>query len=196
MKSVFSIDKVIRYLTLSDILMLSGWGLVNPVLAIFFADQIQGGDVKIAGLAVGIALLAKSISQVPIAWVIDKKRGEIDDFWVMIAGSLIISLSAFLFIYARTVPHIFLIQIIGGFGTALSYPSWLAIFTRHLDTHKEGFEWSLYYSATDLGGALVAGLGGAMANYLGFKPLFLLVGLLSLLGTAFLFVCYSDMRKR
>jgi MFS family permease len=196
MKSIFSIDKVIRFLTLSDILMLSGWGLVNPVLAIFFADQIQGGNVEIAGLAVGIALLTKSLSQVPLAWIIDKKRGEIDDFWVMITGSLIISLSAFLFIFARTVTHIFFIQIISGFGTALSYPSWLAIFTRHLDTHKEGFEWSLYYSATDLGGALVAGLGGAMANYLGFKPLFLLVGLLSLLGTAFLFVCYSDMRKK
>lgn len=196
MKFVFPINKVIRFLTLSDILMLSGWGLVNPVLAIFFADQIQGGDVKIAGLAVAIALLTKSLSQLPIAWLIDKKKGEIDDFWVMISGSLIIACSAFLFIFARTIPQVFLIQVVSGFGMALSYPAWLAIFTRHLDNHQEGFQWSFYSSATNLGGAVVAGLGGVMASYLGFKPLFFLVGLLSLLGTVFLFVCYRDMRKR
>lgn len=193
MKLEFPINKVIRFLTFSDILMLSGWGLVNPIFAVFVTDQIQGGGVEIAGLAITIFLLTKSLTQVPIAWVIDRRKGEVDDFWVMIAGSLIIALSAFLFIFAKTISHILLIQIISGFGTALSYPSWLAIFTRHVDYHKEGFEWSIYFTLTDLGGALAAGLGGTIANYLGFQPLFLLVGLLSLLGTAFLFVTYKDL---
>lgn len=194
MKIDLSINKVIRFLTFSDILMLSGWGLVNPIFAVFVTDQIQGGNVEMAGLAITIFLLTKSLAQVPIAWVIDREKGEIDDFWVMIVGSLIISLSALFFIFAKTVFHIFLIQVINGFGTALSYPSWLAIFTRHVDYRKEGFEWSIYFTLTDLGGALAAGLGGAIANYLGFQPLFLLVSLLSLLGTAFLGVTYRDLR--
>lgn len=196
MKIDLSINKVIRFLTFSDILMLSGWGLINPIFAVFVTDQIQGGNVEIAGLAITIFLLTKSLAQVPIAWIIDRKKGEVDDFWVMIFGSLVISLSAFLFIFAKTVSHILLIQVISGFGTALSYPSWLAIFTRHVDYHKEGFEWSVYFTLTDLGGALAAGFGGAIANYLGFQPLFLLVGLLSLLGTAFLFVFYNDLRGK
>ncbi len=196
MKINFSINKIIRFLTISDILMLSGWGLINPIFAVFVTDQVQGGNVEMAGLAITVFLLTKCLVQIPTALVIDKKRGEIDDFWVMIIGSLIISLTAFLYIFARTVSHIFLIQVIGGFGAALSYPTWLAIFTRHVDNRREGLEWSLYYTTTDLGGALVAGLGGAIANYLGFQPLFLLVGLLSLLGTAFLFVFYRDLRKR
>lgn len=196
MKIDISINRVIRFLTISDILMLSGWGLVNPIFAVFVTDQIQGGNVQMAGFAITVFLLIKSLVQIPIAWLIDKKRGEIDDFWVMIIGSLIISLSAFLFIFAKNITHILLIQVVGGFGTAFSYPSWLAIFTRHVDPHKEGFEWSIYYTVTDLGGAFVAGLGGAIANYLGFQPLFLLVGLLSFLGTAFLFVFYKDLGKR
>lgn len=195
MKLKISINRVIRFLTISDILMLSGWGLINPIFAVFVTDQIQGGNVEMAGLAITVFLLTKSLVQMPIAWLIDKKRGEIDDFWVMIIGSLIISLSAFLFIFAKNVSQILLIQVVNGFGAALSYPSWLAIFTRHVDTHKEGFEWSLYFTVTDLGGALVAGLGGAIANYLGFQSLFLLVGLLSFLGTAFLFVSYKDLGK-
>jgi len=193
MKLEFPINRVIRFLTLSDILMLSGWGLVNPIFAVFVTGQIKGGNVEMAGLAITVSLLTKSLVQLPMARLIDKKRGEIDDFWVMIIGSLVISFSAFLYIFAKTVSHIFLIQIVNGFGNALSYPSWLAIFTRHIDTHKEGLEWSLYFTATDLGGALVAGLGGAIANYLGFQPLFLLVGLLSLVGTAFLFISYRDL---
>lgn len=196
MKLEFPINRVIRFLTISDILMLSGWGLVNPIFAVFVTGQIKGGNVEMAGLAITISLLTKSLVQLPVARLIDKKRGEIDDFWVMIIGSLVISFSAFLYIFANAISHIFLIQIVNGFGSALSYPSWLAIFTRHVDTHKEGLEWSLYFTATDLGGALVAGLGGAIANYLGFQPLFLLVGLLSLLGTAFLFVSYKDLGKR
>lgn len=192
MRIDLSINKVIRFLTFSDILMLSGWGLVNPIFAVFVTDQIQGGNVEMAGLAITIFLLTKSLAQVPIAWMIDRKKGEIDDFWVMIIGSLVISLSAFLFIFAKTVSHILLIQVINGLGAALSYPSWLAIFTRHVDYRKEGFEWSIYFTLTDLGGALAAGLGGVIANYLGFQPLFLLVSLLSLLGTAFLFVFYRD----
>lgn len=196
MKIDFSVNKVIRFLTLSDILMLSGWGLVNPIFAVFITNQIQGGNVEIAGLAIATSLLTKSLVQLPVARLIDRKKGEIDDFWLMILGSLIISSSAFFYIFANNVFHVLLIQVINGFGSALSYPSWLAIFTRHLDTHKEGFEWSLYFTATDLGGALVASLGGAIANYLGFQPLFLLVGLLALLGTAFLFVCYKDLGRR
>jgi MFS family permease len=193
MKLEFPINRVIRFLTISDILMLSGWGLINPILAVFVTEQIHGGNVEMAGLAITAFLLTKSLVQVPVAWLIDKKKGEIDDFWVMIIGSLIISLTAFLFIFARTVFHIFLIQVVNGFGAALSYPSWMAIFTRHVDSHKEGLDWSLYSTTTDLGGALVAGLGGVIANYLGFQPLFLLVGSLSLLGTAFLFVAYKDL---
>ena len=196
MKLEFSINRVIRFLTISDILMLSGWGLISPILAVFVTEQIHGGNVEMAGLAVTAFLLTKSLVQVPVAWLIDKKRGEIDDFWVMIIGSLIISLTAFIFVFARTVSHVFLIQVVNGFGAALSYPSWMAIFTRHVDSRKEGLGWSLYSTTTDLGGALVAGLGGAIASYLGFQPLFLLVGLLSLLGTAFLFVAYKDLGKK
>lgn len=196
MKIEFPINRVIRFLTLADILLLSGWGLVNPIFAVFVTGQIKGGNVEVAGLAITVFLLTKSLVQVPVAWLIDKKRGEIDDFLVMIAGSLIISLSAFLFIFAKTVPYIFLIQSFNGLGAALSYPSWMAIFTRHIDYRKEGFEWSLYYTAIDLGGALAAGFGGVVANYLGFQPLFLLVGLLSLLGTAFLFILYQDLWRK
>lgn len=180
------VNQVIQYLTYSDILMLSGWGLVSPIIAVFFTEQIVGGSVAVAGLATTIFYVTKSLVQIPVARFVDLKKGEWDDFWTMIIGSLIISFSAFLLIFAQTPIHIYLIQIFYGIGTALSYPSWLAIFTRHIDKKEEGLEWSLYYTATDLGAALTAGLGGFLAANFGYRNLFFIVGVASLVGTAFL----------
>ena len=192
----FDINKVVQFLTYSDILMMSGWGLVMPIISVFFSDQIQGGDVKFAGLASTVYFVVKSVVQIPVARMIDKHRGEKDDFWVMIAGSLIISLSAFLYMFARTTWQIYGIQVLYGLGGALSYPTWLAIFTRHVDKNKEGLEWSLYYTTTDLGAALTAGLGGLLAVSFGYQMLFWLVGVSSLAGTMFLVGIREEMRKK
>jgi len=61
-----SINKVVKILVLSDFVLLFGWGLIAPILAIFITQQIQGGDAKVAGIAVGIYWLLKSIVQIPI----------------------------------------------------------------------------------------------------------------------------------
>jgi len=190
------INRVIEYLTLSDILMLSGWGLINPIIAVFFTDQVKGGSVGLAGLASTTYFLVKSFVQIPVARYIDFKKGEKDDFRIMIFGSLIISLAAFLYIFVKFPWQVIIVQIIYGLGGALSYPSWLAIFTRHIDKREEGFEWSLYFSATDLCAALTAGLGGLLAVSFGYKLVFALVGIFSLMGTLFLAGVGHYLKKR
>src|SRR4030067_3652204 len=127
------INKVIEYLTFSDILIMSGWGLISPIIAVFFTEQIIGGSVQLAGFASAAYFLTKSIVQIPVARYIDLRRGEWDDYKVMIAGSLLITLSAFLYIFIKYPWQVFVVQIIYGVGGAFSYPSWLAIFTRHID---------------------------------------------------------------
>jgi len=195
LKSV-RINKIIKFLVISDIFILTGWGLVNPILAVFFTEQIHGGSIAIAGLASTIYFLSKSLLQIPIARCIDLRNGENDDLIAMIIGSLLISLSAFLFFFAEEPWHVYLIQMINGIGGACAYPAWLAIFTRHADNKSEGFEWSLYYTSTDIGCAIAAGLGGLFAVSLGYRNLFLLVGCSSLIGTGFLFGLTSRLRRR
>ena len=190
------VNKVIEFLTLSDILMMSGWGLITPIIAVFFTEQVRGGSVALAGLASTVYFLTKSFMQIPVARFIDLRRGEWDDYWIMITGSLIISLSAFLYIFVRLPWHVVLVQMVYGLGGSLSYPSWLAIFTRHVDRKQEGFEWSLYYTTTDLGAALTAGLGGLLAANFGYQLVFIIVGVASLWGTAFLGIMAHDFKKR
>jgi len=189
------VNRVIEYMTLADVLMLSGWGLITPIIAVFFTEQVEGGSVALAGLASTTYFLVKSIFQIPIARIIDIRRGEWDDYKVMIAGSLIITTSAFLYTMVSLPWHVIAIQVLYGFGGALTYPSWLAIFTRHVDRQEMGFEWSLYYTATDLGAAFTAGLGGLLAATFGYNLVFLIVGVLSLLGTLFLAGITRELKK-
>ncbi len=189
------VNDVIRFLTYSDLLMLSGWGIASPILAVFFTDNIKGGSVVLAGLATTAYLLTKSVIQIPVARYIDLRRGELDDFWVMITGSLIVALCAFLYIFVTLPWQVIAVQILYGVGTALSFPAWQAIFTRHIDRRQEGSEWSIYFTATDIGAALAAALGGLMAQQLGYKSVFILVGIFSLCGTFFLAGVTRRLRK-
>lgn len=191
-----SINRVIIYLTLSDIIILSGWGLVSPILAIFWSKQIMGGSIALAGFATTVFLLVKSLGQIPISRFIDKTDGEKDDFWIMIFGSLIISLVAFLYIFASLPWHIIALQILHGIGGALAFPSWVAIFTRHIDKKQEGFQWSLYSTSTGLGAAAAASLGGILASVFGYQPLFLIVAIFSFLGTLILAVIARPLIKK
>lgn len=190
------VNQVIQFMTYSDILLLTGWGLVLPIIAVFITDQIEDGSLVLAGIASTTYLLVKSVFQIPVARYIDLKKGEWDDFWIMVIGSLCISLAAFLYIFATLPIHVIAIQVIYGVGGALSFPSWQAIFTRHIDKSEEGLEWSLYFTATDLGGALAASIGGFVASFYGYRTLFVVVGIMSLVGTAFLAGTTHKLKKR
>lgn len=191
-----TVNKVIQFLTYSDIMMMSGWGLIAPILAVHFSDNIIGGSVAVAGLASTIYFLVKSVVQIPVARWTDLHKGEKDDYWVMIMGSILITITAFAYAWVRCPWQLYLVQVIYGLGGALSFPSWLAIFTRHVDKQKEGFEWSLYYSVTDIGAAMAAGLGGLMVEKMGFVPLFYVVGIMSAAGTMFLAGVAGDLKYK
>src|SRR3989344_1789960 len=110
------VNRVIEFMTLADVLMLSGWGLITPIIAVFFTEQVEGGSIALAGLASTVYFLVKSFIQIPVARFIDMRRGEWDDFWTMIAGYLIISLSAFLYIFVRQPWQVIVVQLIYGVG--------------------------------------------------------------------------------
>lgn len=190
------INQVVQFLTYSDLMMMSGWGLISPIMAVYFSDRVVGGSVALAGLASMVYFLVKSVAQIPVARWIDLRRGEKDDYWVMVAGSMLITLAAFLYIWVKYPWQVYAVQVIYGLGGALSFPSWLAIFSRHLDKREEGLEWSLYYTVVDVGGALTAGLGGLLVERIGFAPLFAIVGVSSLVGTVLLGGAMKSLKKR
>lgn len=187
------INPVVKFLTISDIMILTSFGLITPIFAIFITDNIQGGTVEVAGLATAIYLFTKSLGQVPVARYIDSIKGEKDDFWIMFAGSIGIVLVPVLYLFINTPLTLFLVQFFYGASAAMVFPAWMAIFTRHIDREHEGMEWGVYRTMIDFGCAVAASLGGLLAYRFGFQPLFIVISIVSFFGALFLLSIYNEM---
>lgn len=197
-RKIFRLESnpVVRTLTISDIFFLSGMGLINPIFAVFLTNQIVGGNLEVVGIASTIYFLTKSLGQLPIAQIIDRIKGEKDDFLAMVIGSAATSLVPLLYLLATRPLHIYLIQFLYGLAQATVFPAWLAIFTRHVDSSREGTQWGMYYTMIDLIGAGAASLGGVIAYNFGFLPLFVIASILSFFGCSWLLLVRNEMRKR
>jgi len=196
LNEVKSVNQFIWILILAALLLTSGFGLITPVFAVFLTKQIQGGSLVVAGLAEMIYLASKSIFQIPLSLLIDKTPGEKIDFYCMFLGGALITLVPFLYIFAQFPWQVYLLQFIYGIGAALDWPAWMGLFTRHIDKDKESFEWSLQATLEEAGMAGAALIGGVLADRLGFKPVFLLVGTFSLATFLLLFVFYQRVKNQ
>ena len=154
------VNKVIRILISSDILLQSGWGLLGPIFAIFLTRQIQGGNLQMVGFVAATYWVAKSIVQPFIARRLDKNHGEKDDILFLIVGMYAANLIPLGYIFSSQPWHIFILEFIRGLAMACVVPTWSGIFTRHIDKGREAFSWSL--ESTGLGFA--AGIAGAFGG--------------------------------
>jgi MFS family permease len=189
------INPVVRFLTISDILVLGGFGLLSPIFAVFITGQISGATVETVGIAEGLYLLARSLTQIPFGRLIDKIKGEKDDFWFLFIGTLLLSFIPIAYIFCDTPLKLYAAQFVYGIVSGATLPTWLAIFTRHIDRDREGLEWGIYQTSAGLSGAIFASLGGFVAASFGFDVLFVIVAVLSSLGALFLLGVYSKMRS-
>lgn len=184
---LLNFNPIIRWLIISDVIFLGSTGLLAPIFSVFVTDFVPGGNLQVAGIAATIFLVTKSIGQIPAAAIVDKIRGERDDYLVLIIGSLITALIPLLYIGVDSVGTLFIVQFINGLATAFTFPSYMAIFTRHIDKHKEGTEWGVYFTLTDLSTAGASAIGGSIAYYIGFNWVFIGVTILGITGTMALF---------
>ena len=184
----FGINKVIRVLISSDILLQSGWGLIGPIFAIFLTRQIQGGNLTIVGLVAATYWLTKSIAQPFIAHRLDQNHGEQDDFKFLVAGMYLANLIPLGYVFSTQPWHIFILEFIRGLAMACVVPTWSGIFTRHINKGREAFSWSLESTGIGLAAGLAGAFGGILASTLGFKVVFVLVSAFGLAASSLLFL--------
>ncbi len=181
-----SINRVTKFLILSDLLILSGWGMIDPIFAIFLIQRIEGATLISIGFLATIYWIIKALLQIPISLVLDKTDGEIDDFYAIIFGLMVIGISAFSLMLVTEMWQVYIVQFIKAVGFSLYVPAWSAVFSRHLDRGHATFDWAVQNSSVGLGIGLAGAIGGSVASLLGFNILFLLIGLLALASAAVL----------
>src|SRR3989339_864850 len=190
------VNHVIRTLVLSDFFVNAGFSIFAPVFAVFVTKQINGGSLEVIGFAAAIFQVFKVLFQIPVARILDKTRGEKDDFYSLIFGSAIISMVPFMYLFASEGYHIYLIQAIYGIGAAFSIPPWYAIFSRHMDKAKENVEWSMDSIAIGISGACAAALGGFLAQRFNFEMVFVIGGIIAIVGSSQQIRIFNDIKRK
>lgn len=177
-----SINRVIKVLIFSDVIFLTGLGFNSPVFAIFIANNIRGGNVKIAGFAASIYCIVLAVVLIPFGRYLDRNHGERDDLFFIIIGNFLTALAVFGYIFSSFPWHIYLLQVLYALGMGMNIPGYTAIFTRHIDRGKEAFSWSARATFVGIGVGVAGALGGTIALYFGFKALFIGAGIFIILS--------------
>src|SRR3989344_2020085 len=182
------INQVILVIVMAEFVLTVAFGLLAPIFAVFVTQQIIGGSVAVVGFAITIYWTVKSVLQLGVAKYIDRNHGEVDDFYFFLAGGFLNAVVISLYYFATTVWHIYTLHFFMAIADAMLVPPFYAIFTRHIDKGKEGFEWSLYSSfSIGAGTAFGSAMGGIIATVAGFRVVFLLTGILTFIFSIMLF---------
>lgn len=193
--TISRINPTVRFLTISDTMLAAALGLFGPIFAVYLTESIRTDNaLEVIGIGTSIYLFTKSIGQVPLAYLIDKIKGEKDDFYILLIGNSIYFIVPILYTFITQPWHLFFIQFIYGLGAALTIPTWRALFTRHIDRGKEGIEWGIYQTMSDLAGAVAAPIGAMVAVFYGFNAVLYLASALALVSSIFIYVTRGDLR--
>ena len=176
-------NRTIKLLMISDIFVLTGFGLIQPILAIFINEGVVGGTIFTAGVASTLFLVTKSLVQLPFARYVD---GSLKKTRWLILGTVLIAIVPVMYIFIDHIYQVYLAEVLYGIGSGLAYPTWVCLWSRNLNPGSEGFEWSIYSTSTGLGTAATAAAGAAIASVAGFAATFVLTGLMCLVGCGIL----------
>ncbi len=173
---MIKLNKVIKTLIFSDVILLTGLGFATPIFAIFIADNIKGGDVRVVGFAASIYWITLSLVLIPFGKYLDKKHGDKDDLLFIVFGNILAALAIFGYIFSKLPWHIYFLQALYGIGMGMNIPGYTAIFTRHIDKGKEAFSWGARAAFIGIGAGIAGSLGGIIAYRFGFETLFIGAG--------------------
>lgn len=194
------VNPVILTLLISDSIMVTGFGLIEPIFALY-VQGIEGSSIISVGIASAIFMTVKSAIQLPFSKIVDatdhtnlaphRHRATLF-LWI---GMAFIAATPLLYFFSTKVWHIYAAQAMYGVGAGLAYPTWLKLWELHIDKGRESFEWTLYSTTTSLTAAASAVIGSIVVEMFGFRASFLFVGLVSLLSCMSLAVLHNEAKS-
>jgi MFS transporter, ACS family, D-galactonate transporter len=101
--------------------------------------------------------------------------------WVLAGGFFLWSAATAATAMAHAFSTLILVRMVLGAGESVSYPACSTILSRYLPEHKRGFANASIISGMALGPAFGTLAGGSLMSRFGWRPVFLVVGLVSLL---------------
>lgn len=171
------VNRVVKYMVFADLSLFIGWGFISPMFSIFVLEKIEGATLLTVGIASAMYWVARASVQPFVAQLLDKRKGEKDDYFALLGALVCAGIAAFLIAYARDKSILYAFQVFHGASLGVYSVAWPSIFTRHMDKGKVAFDWSLDRGSVGLAVAVASISGAKVAELLGFEMVFIIAGI-------------------
>lgn len=155
-------------------------GLLGPLFAVF--AQKVGGSVLDIGWAWGIYLVVSGICIIGVGYVSDR----LPKLPILFTGYLLVAALTFCYLLVSTPLQLFVLQAAMGFALALTNPTFYALYATYVRDDKGGAAWGLADGRDKIATGLAVFAGGMIVSTYGFQTLFVVMGLLQLVSTAYI----------
>lgn len=169
-KSKFKFNKIILYLTASDIFT---WGLmvvISSFTGLYLAEKLNMPEtevVKFIGVGIALNSFTNGLLQIPLGYLIDKIKGDLDEIWILFFANTIMGIPLLFFPLISSVELYYIFQVIMGVGTAANLITWRKLFAKHVDKDHEGMEYGSYETVMSLSIGIFSIISGSLASVSG-----------------------------
>jgi MFS family permease len=165
-----------RFLLLLDLLNVFAFAFWGPLFTLYAVHL--GASVALAGFLYGFYTLLHALT-ILFFGHIDKPGRRIS---LVGSGFLVQAAAAIVFIWIKNPALLVIPMSISAIAGGMIAPSWKVLYTKAVEAGHEGRAWSFYDAGE--AGVLAAGaaMSGLLANYLGYKSIFIPLGILNLIA--------------
>lgn len=174
------LSKRSKILLLSDYFMVFGSGLLGPLFAVF-TEKI-GGDILDISWVWSAYLIITGVIIIIIGKVSYKWMGKEK---LVVVGFLLSAIFTLGYLIVSKPLDLFIVQIGLAFGTALSFPTWDALYAKYEDKKHDGYNWALVDGGEQIVPGIAMLVGGFVVIYLGFRTLFILMATVQFIGAIY-----------
>jgi hypothetical protein len=184
-----SMFKWLRALVIGDMFYLTTFGLLSPIFALFLVERVPGSNLLTVGISVAIYLAVVGILK-PFAQLYAKNDTT---GWrtqsLLWFGSTFIVLTPFLYMLARDMMDVYVIQMLYGIGIAFCEPAWSRMMDKTCAIDNVD-SLDRYNTMSTLLAAGLALIGGFIADQQGVTTLLLFLDALALCAAILLIMLY------
>ncbi|MBD3319118.1 MFS transporter [Candidatus Woesearchaeota archaeon] len=170
-------QKELRILLAASAFSMFAAGLFGPIYAVFVENI--GGDLLTAGGAYSVFAISAGVLIFFISRWEDKVKHQEK---LVVLGYAIASCGFLGYLFVSKPWHLIIVQVIFGVGEAIGTPAYDGLYSSHLDHGKFISQWGLWDSMAWIVTGIAAAVGGFFASVYGFRSLFMVMFVLSLLG--------------
>ena len=169
--------QVLKILLLSSLFINLAAGFFGPIYAIF-VEQI-GGDLLTAGSSYALFSIAAGI----LIFLLSKWEDSIKHQEKLLVLGRFLAVIGFIgYLLIQTPVHLFIVQIIFGVSVAIVTPAFDSLYSKNLTKGKFASQWGMWESMVAIVTGIAAIIGGFVAQNYGFKILFVIMLIMSIIA--------------